>query len=201
MLESIVELVESAFKKGYDLDTLQVLAPMYRGLAGIDAINRTLQKNLIKGDDICLEVSGKIYFNGDKVLQLKNDYEQNIVNGDIGYVHSILTKRDGEPEGLKVDFGGNFVDMSKADVNYPVVDLGYCISIHKSQGSEYDVVIIPILNTNRVMLNRKLLYTAVTRAKKYLILLGEKSALNYAIESANFKKRNTSLCDAIVKIS
>ncbi len=162
---------------GYKLDTdIQVLIPMYKGGVGIDSTNNFLQNAFnpnVVDDKEKNETSDNFYID-DKVIQLVNQYEDSVMNGDMGVVSDILGKKE-----LVVDFQGNKVKYKGQDINN--ISLAYAISIHKSQGSEFPVVILPIFPSYRVMLNKKLLYTAVTRAKDYLVLIGDFITLNRTI--------------------
>lgn len=185
--------------KGYDYKRVQIMAPMYHGENGIDNLNKELQNvfnptskeiNEIKYGDI-------IYREGDKILQLVNMPDLNVFNGDIGIIvkieYSSRTK-SGKDE-ITIDFDGNLVIYVPKDFNK--FKHGFIISIHKSQGSEFEMVIIPICNSYKRMLYRKLLYTAITRAKKKLIILGEVNAFIYSINNNNEYIRKTSLLDKI----
>lgn len=191
--EKIVSYVKSALTK-WTIDEVQVLAPIYNGDAGIDEINFEMQKNYLDITQPHIQSGVYKYFVGDKILQLKNRHEDGIVNGDIGYVKKLIFKdEENTEELLRVQFDEVSVDFTKADIYYPEITHGYCMSVHKSQGSEYDVVILPIYNHYGQILDRQLLYTAITRAKKYLILLGDKSAFEKAVARANVHSRNTGL--------
>ena len=164
---------------GYKLDTdIQVLIPMYKGGVGIDSTNNYLQNtfnpNIISATNEKDDDSPSFYID-DKIIQLVNQYEDSVMNGDMGVVSDVLGKKE-----LVVDYQGNKVKYKGQDLNN--IQLAYAISIHKSQGSEFNVVILPIFPSYRVMLNKKLLYTAVTRAKDYLVLIGDFITLNRCIK-------------------
>ena len=169
---------------------MQILAPLYKGDNGIDSLNVFIQDILNKKDFSKDETihDGILYRNGDKVLHLVNNVDFNVFNGDIGEIIRILK---GKSKQIIIDFDGNIVEYTPS--NYDNFKLGYTISIHKAQGSEFSVVIIPILNSYGPMLYKKLIYTAVTRAKQKLILLGELSALKKAILTDKDESRKTSL--------
>ena len=172
--------------KNYDLNKIQVLAPIYKGDNGIDELNYFIQ-SLINPSSNKKEtiIDAVKYKEGDKVLQLVNLPDENIYNGDIGFITSINNKK------ITIDYDGNITTFEKnSELN---IKLGYAISIHKSQGSEFDVVILPVLNIYKNMLYKKLIYTAITRAKKKLIIIGEIDAFKKGILNNKEDKRKTSL--------
>lgn len=175
---------------------IQILAPLYKGDNGIDSLNVFVQDILNKKDFSKDETihDGVLYRNGDKVLHLVNNVDFNVFNGDIGEIIRILK---GKSKQIIIDFDGNIVEYTPS--NYDNFKLGYTISIHKAQGSEFSVVIIPILNSYGPMLYKKLIYTAVTRAKQKLILLGEISALKKAILTDKDESRKTSLKNFLIE--
>ncbi len=173
--------------KDVDLNDIQVMAPVYKGDNGIDELNFFLQDilNPKKSGTKEVRIEGINYRINDKVLQLVNMPDDNIYNGDIGYIENFDKTK------VSINFDGNYVTFDKvSDIS---IKLGYTISIHKSQGSEFDIVILPILNIYSNMLYKKLIYTAVTRAKKKLIILGEKTAFNKAIHNNKDRSRKTNL--------
>ncbi|KAF0468457.1 SF1B family DNA helicase RecD2 [Pediococcus pentosaceus] len=194
IVDAIDQIAQKAVDKGISKNDIQVLAPMYRGSAGVDEINRHLQKvlNPPQTDKPKKIESGNQTFRiGDKVLQLVNSPENNIFNGDIGEITGIVMEKQGKGRAhLVVDYDGNEVTYAKTDLGQ--LTLAYCISIHKSQGSEFPVVIMPMVHQYYRMLQRNLLYTGLTRASNSIILLGEPDAYQRAVsnESSN---RNTSL--------
>lgn len=182
--------IAKKFKK-FDYKNFQVLAPMYKNLNGIDNLNKILQdvfnpkdksKNEVKVDDV-------IYREDDKVLQLTNMPDENVFNGDIGIISTVDQKY------IEIDFDGNIVKYTPS--NYKKFKHGYAISIHKSQGSEFDTVILPISKSYSKMLYRKLYYTAVTRSKKKLIVLGELDALDIASKNNSSSDRKSTLKDVL----
>ena len=185
IIKNLTKICSQILDKGYDYKRFQVMAPMYAGVNGIDNLNKELQKIFNPEDKSKKEVKyGDITYRvKDKVLQLVNDPDNNVFNGDIGIITSIksgIQTKSGNLE-VVIDFDGNLV-------NYQVKDLGnikhgYIISIHKSQGSEFDLVVIPITHEYRRMLYRKLIYTGVTRAKKKLIIIGEPQAFIDSVHS------------------
>jgi exodeoxyribonuclease V alpha subunit len=194
----IVELCEKALAKGYSDKEIQVLIPMYKGINGIDNINVMLQNvfNPKKNNQEEFIYNNIKYRVGDKVLQIKNNNDLNISNGDIGTVKNIDYK-DKEYV-ITIDFNDELYEYTPKD--FEDIRLGYAISIHKSQGSEFDIVILPMdLSYNR-MLYRKLIYTAVTRAKKSLLIVGEKEAFIKSIKNQKEIVRKTSLDDKLLEL-
>ena len=191
----ISELCKKALEKGYNYNQVQVLVPMYKGLNGINNLNNKLQEIFNPKSDTKDEYihNDTIFREGDKVLQTKNLNDLEISNGDIGIIDSI-TKTTNNVSAI-INFDGIVVEFTKK--NFDDLRLGYAISIHKSQGSEFDIVIMPMDLSFKRMLYRKLLYTGVTRAKKSLTLVGEKSAFIYATSRLEGESRNTLLCDLL----
>lgn len=182
--------------KDMSIYDIQVLAPMYKGDNGIDALNMYMQGILNEKDNFKNELlhNGMIYREGDKVIQLVNSVEDNVFNGDIG---EIVRVNKGKKKEIVCDFDGNMVNYSTS--TFENFKLGYVISIHKSQGSEFKIVILPVLNAYSFMLYRKIIYTAVTRAKEKLIVIGEESALRKAISVDRDENRNTLLRELLVE--
>lgn len=197
--DTIKQICIMSKEKGINEETLQVLAPLYRGENGIDNLNKILQsiynpedenKNETKYGDV-------IYREHDKVLQLVNDPDNNVFNGDIGYITKIETIYDPKrKEIITIDFDGSKVEYNREDLIN--IKHAYCISIHKSQGSEFSHVIIPISRIYHNMLYNKLIYTGVSRAKKSLILLGESDSLIMAINNEYSTKRQTNLKEELI---
>lgn len=184
-------LCQKALEKGYSYKEIQVLIPMYKGVNGIDAMNIMLQDvfNPVNDKNNTFTHNNVTYRVGDKVLQIKNNNDLNISNGDIGTIENIVYKNNEYI--IYIDFNDEIYEYSAKD--FDDIRLGYAISIHKSQGSEFDIVILPMdLSYNR-MLYRKLIYTAVTRAKRSLMVVGEIEALNKAIINEREEIRKTSL--------
>ena len=181
--------------KDYNYNDLIILAPMYKTVNGIDNLNEIAREIFNPYNNQNEIVIGDVkYLEGDKVIELVNMPDDSVYNGDIGIIQSI-DKEKGE---IYIDFDGNLVKYNKSTfLNFR---LGYVTSIHKSQGSEYKVVIIIMLNEYFRMLYRKLLYTGVTRAKKNLYILGEESAIIKAINSNNIHERCTTLLDMVNKM-
>lgn len=181
----IEKVVTKAKEKGFSIRDIQVLAPMYKGVAGIDTLNKMIQnilnpKTVQKRELVYFE---KVYRIGDKVLQLVNQPEQNIFNGDIGEIVNIFydSETSDKQDEVIVSYDGNEVIYKKQELNN--ITLAYCCSIHKAQGSEFPLVILPMLDNYSRMLRRDLLYTAMTRSKKTLILCGQKTAFQKACAS------------------
>jgi len=170
-------------------DAIQVLTPMYRGPVGVTALNERLQASLNPAGDIKLEkkLFGQIFRTGDKLMQTKNNYEKDVFNGDIGYLFSI----DPVEQTLIVDFDRRAVTYDWSDADQLV--LAYAISVHKSQGSEFPAVVIPLVTQHYLMLQRNLLYTAVTRAKQLCVLVGSRRAIGIAVRNDKVTRRYTAL--------
>ena len=176
-----------------DYDKFQVLAPIYAYDNGIDDLNNYLQEIINpKKDSNFIVVGEEIYRVFDKVIQLVNMPDENVYNGDVGIIEKISTK----PKEIYVNYDGNVVKYTPSI--FDNIKHGFCISIHKAQGSEFDTVIIPVLHKYSKMLYKKLIYTAVTRSKKRLYLLGEESALKEAINNNFYRDRKTTLKDFII---
>ncbi len=188
-------------ERGFDYKKLQVMAPMYAGINGIDNLNKELQTifNPSSAEKLEIHYGDIIFRENDKILQLVNMPDENIYNGDIGIIKTIIpaSLSQSSKNEIEVDFDGHIVKYKPKDFNK--IKHGYIISIHKSQGSEFDTVIIPICHTYQRMLYRKLIYTGITRAKKRLILLGEPDAFVKAIQNNNEFKRKTSLNERLNK--
>ncbi len=200
IIPSINFIIKKALDKGYTDKEIQVLAPIYKSINGIDNLNRNLQQifNPKSPDKNELELSDVIYRKGDKVLQLANDPDLNLSNGDIGYILDI-TKKDktsSKKDEILIDFDGNKVVYTKE--KFINIRHGYAISIHKSQGSEFPMVIMPIVNNYNRMLYNKLIYTAVTRAKSSLIIIGDPACFINGIKNDYVENRKTTLKDMII---
>ena len=199
---SLKNVCKQIIDKGYDYKNFQIMAPMYRGIHGIDALNRELQDifNEKSEEKKELLVGDVIYREQDKILQLVNMPEENIFNGDIGYIEKIVDSKHSESKKneIHVNFDGHIVSYTPND--FYKIRHGFVISIHKSQGSEFEFVLLPMSTTYRRMLYRKLLYTAVTRAKRKLVLIGEEDAFIYGTENLNESTRKTKLCEKLEKI-
>ena len=181
---TIEKILDAAIRSGIPARDIQVLAPMYRGAAGIDAINQLMQEllNPLQKGQISFEASQFQYRSGDKVIHLVNDAEVNVFNGDLGYITDLIPGKytESKQDEMMIDFDGNEVSYPRNE--WYKIRLAYAMSIHKSQGSEFPVVILPITSASKRMLERNLIYTAITRAKSKLILLGELQAFDYAVK-------------------
>ncbi|MBU7126909.1 ATP-dependent RecD-like DNA helicase, partial [Staphylococcus aureus] len=195
-IPTVVEkVVTSAVNKGYTMADIQVLAPMYKGNAGIKRLNQVLQDilNPKKKDTREIEFGDVVFRKGDKVLQLVNRPNDNIFNGDIGVIVGIFGAKENalNKDVLVVDFEGNEITFTKQDMME--LTHAYCTSIHKSQGSEFPIVIMPIVKQYFRMLQRPILYTGLTRAKTSLVLLGDPEAFDIGLKT-NGQARLTQLC-------
>lgn len=192
-------IVSRAVDKGYDMRDIQVLAPIYRGNAGINKLNQVLQEILNPLDEDKKEIKfGDIHFRtGDKVLQLINRREDNIFNGDSGIIDEVILKDEdekAEKDMLIVDYDGRHIAYERKDLSE--LAHAYCTSIHKAQGSEYPIVIMPLVKSYRHMLIKNILYTGITRAKESLILCGDENAFYDALDNEGIT-RHTTLIEAL----
>jgi exodeoxyribonuclease V alpha subunit len=193
-LSTVLELVTARLPRRYGLDPIrdiQVLSPMHKGQLGTQSINRLLQQHLNDSENKVMR-GEQIFAAGDKVMQIRNNYEKGVFNGDIGFVQEIT-----ESEGLKVDFGDQAIIYEHSDLDELVH--AYCISIHKSQGCEFKAVIIILMTQHYIMLQRNLLYTALTRARQLCVLVGMKKALPIAINNSTALHRYSRLAERIGK--
>lgn len=177
--------------EGFDvLKDVQVLSPMHRFLCGVENLNLMLQEQLNpKKNQDELKYSSQTFRFGDKVMHIRNNYQKNVFNGDIGFIQDINNEK------LTVDYFDHIVTYEKNELNE--LTLAYASSVHKSQGSEYKVVIIPLSTSHYIMLQRNLLYTAITRAKQKVIIIGSKKALMTAVQSNRTQKRYTLLAERL----
>ena len=197
IIPSLVNIVKKVISKGYDYKRVQIMAPMYAGVNGIDTINKVLQDvfNPVELNKKELKYGDVIYRENDKILQLVNDPDNNVFNGDIGVIKNIEFKgKSGKPE-MTIDYDSNIVTYTLKDFNK--FKHGFIISIHKSQGSEFELVIMPVSNSYKRMLYKKLIYTGITRAKKRLIIIGEPMAFMYGIRNNTELKRKTGLLEKL----
>lgn len=190
VVDNVLEITDTYQDLSYK--EFQILCPMYKTIAGIDEINRHVQNkvNPKTKNKKELQYGDVIFRENDKVLQLTNMPDENVYNGDIGIIKEIKTSPKKE---IIIDFDGNIVKYTPSNFNN--FRLAYAISIHKAQGSEFDVVIIPIVRNFNKMLYRKLIYTGITRSKKKLYLIGDINALKYAVSNNNSDIRRTSIKD------
>ena len=194
--ETIVSLVCDRLPKAYRQPNanIQVLTPMQRGVVGAANLNMALQQAL-NHNTAALVRGGYTFKEGDRVMQLRNNYDKDVYNGDLGYVRSV----DMEERTLTVDFDGQMVEYEASELDE--LTLAYATTIHKSQGSEYPIVVMPVLMTHYVMLQRNLIYTGITRAKKICVLVGQTKALAYAIHNMKVLKRNTRLKERLAPVA
>ena len=189
--QMIERIVEVAIRNGIPAQDVQVLAPMYRGQAGIDHINQLMQDliNPVVKEQLIFEATDGQYRQGDRVIHLVNDAESNVFNGDLGYITDLLPAKyaDSKQDELTINFDGNEIVYQRSE--WDKIRLAYAMSIHKSQGSEFPVVILPITSSSHRMLQRNLIYTAITRAKNKLVLLGEKSAFAFAVKNTGTTRK------------
>ena len=190
--DTIVDLVAARLPKQYHVKpgSIQVLTPMQRGVVGAANLNHRLQETLNRSEEF-LRHSGMVFQLYDKVMQIKNNYEKEVFNGDIGRIMAV-----------NMDDRELTVRFDDRDVVYDITELdelvhAYATTIHKAQGSEYPIVVMPVLMTHYVMLQRNLIYTGITRAKKLLVMVGTKKALNYAVHNVTVNVRNTKLCQRL----
>ena len=184
----IVELVNKKLPGYYrtPASQIQVLTPMQRGVVGATNLNMALQEALNpKGEG--LRRSGFVYRPNDKVMQIKNNYDKEVFNGDIGIIESV----DLQDRTLLVNFEGRSIEYDATELDELVH--AYATTIHKAQGSEYPIVVMPVLMNHFVMLQRNLIYTGITRAKRILVMVGTKKALAYAVRNVTVTRRNTLL--------
>ena len=197
----MIEVCTKLKNKGYDYKKFQVMAPMYAGELGIDNLNRHLQNIFNPSDKKKKEFKygDIVYRENDKVLQLVNLPDLNVFNGDIGIITKVISSnysKSGKTE-LEIDFDGNVVNYQSKDLIN--IKHGYIISIHKSQGSEFELVVMPISMQYRRMLYRKLIYTGITRARKKLIIIGNPDALTYSVSNTIEVPRKTDLLNKLNK--
>ncbi len=193
VVASIIDLYTKKLPDRFGLDPIrdiQVLSPMHKGIAGTINLNKVLQTRL-NTHTSALSHNGNRFKVNDKVMHLKNNYQKDVFNGDIGTITNI----DKANSLLSVDFYGRNVDYDINEIDE--LSLGYAISVHKSQGSEYPAVILPIITQQYVMLQRNLLYTAITRAKKLVVLIGAKKALAIALKNNKPQMRRSGLADRL----
>ncbi|GAB4073350.1 ATP-dependent RecD-like DNA helicase [Barrientosiimonas marina] len=199
LIDVVTTVFDRAQKKGIDVKDIQVLAPMYRSQAGITMINQHLQALINPASPQKREARTQdaVFRVGDKVLQLVNQPEDGIYNGDIGEVAAIFSANENvdHVEQLVIDFEGKEISFERKD--YINITLAYCISIHKSQGSEFPIVMLPVFPVYRRMLKKNLLYTAITRSKQSLVICGDKQAFLDGVKRQDTNQRYTSLIEKL----
>ena len=198
----VLRAVQERIPRAFGLDPLkdvQVLAPMHRGAAGTERLNAALAEALA-GDRPVLDLPpaslqrgdrARVFRMGDKLMQIRNDYDRDVFNGDIGFISALSRDESNEPNGIVVDFDGRKVQYDLDSLG--ALELAYAISIHKSQGSEYAAVVVPLCGAHHMMLRRNLLYTAITRGKSLVVLVAEPRALARAVGVTEGDERDTGL--------
>lgn len=190
IINDLIVITKNAIDAGYDLiEDVQILIPMYKGSVGIDAVNQAFQTYFQEDKKVFMQRGTNLFYIGDKVMHLVNSPDKGVMNGDIGIVSSIYSTKDNE-QVLIVKYLEGEVAYAKSELEE--LTLAYAISIHKSQGSEYKIVLIPLVKGYSIMLKKELLYTAITRAKSYLYLIGDLYLISFSSGKVN-KKRQTKL--------
>jgi exodeoxyribonuclease V alpha subunit len=195
-VEWVRDVVQERIPARFQLDSLrdiQVMAPLYRGAAGVNAINLALQEALNPTSAIKAErqMFGSTYRVGDKLMQIRNDYEKNVYNGDIGLLREISN----ENHVLTLEIDGRSIDYDWSEGDH--LTHAFAITVHKSQGSEFPAVVLPVLTQHYIMLQRNLLYTAITRAKELCVLVGNKRAIAIAVKNNQVAQRWSGLADRV----
>ncbi len=197
IVQTVVDLVQTRLPRKFAVDPvrdIQVLCPMNRGITGARGINQALQAVLNPPDEHSIDKFGNRFSVGDKVMQIENNYDRDVYNGDIGFV----TGMDPGEEELSVEFDARVVSYPFGELDELV--LCYATTIHKSQGSEYPVVVIPISTQHYMMLKRNLIYTGITRGKQLVVLVGQKKALAMAVKGRQVERRWSKLKDRLVSL-
>jgi exodeoxyribonuclease V alpha subunit len=194
----ILDLVERRLPARYHLNPMtdiQVLSPMYKGPTGVICLNEELQARLNPKAYAEVEWGGRLLRAGDKVMQVRNNYDKGVFNGDVGWVRSI----NKEDSSLKVEFleeaGPMLVEYEFSELDELI--LAYAVTVHKSQGSEYPAIVVPLTRDHSMLLQRNLLYTAITRAKRLCVLVGQQRALEHAVRNNRVARRNTGLAERL----
>jgi exodeoxyribonuclease V alpha subunit len=190
MIEKLVgDRIPDAFGMNPVLD-IQVLSPMHRGIAGVSDLNVRLQ-GLLNPSGRELAHGARKFRARDKVMQIRNNYDKDVFNGDLGLISSI----DHETRQIAVDFDGRIVEYEFSELDE--IELAYAISIHKSQGSEYRAVVVPVIMQHYILLQRNLIYTAATRGKELVVFVGSRNALSTAIKNAKMRRRHSRLAERL----
>jgi len=187
---TVLELVSRRIPDGFGLDPMkdvQVLTPMHRGECGAQALNVALQQTLNPSAGVELTRGSRCYRPGDRVMQVRNDYDREVFNGELGVVEAV----DADEGELAIEMDGRRLTYSREELDALVP--AYAVSIHKSQGSEYPAVVIPVCGEHWVMLRRNLLYTGITRGERFVALVGSRRALGRCLSNRDVMKRRTSL--------
>ena len=197
----VLDFVQRRIPTHYHLDPMsdiQVLSPMYRGPLGVTSLNEELQAHLNPKAFVELEWGGRSLRLGDKVMQVRNNYDKSVFNGDVGWIRSI----NKENSILKVEFleeaGPMLVEYAFHELDELL--LAYAVTVHKSQGSEYPAIVLPLVNQHYMLLQRNLLYTAITRAKHLCVLVGQPRALEVAVKNNRVAQRNTGLAERLTHL-
>jgi len=198
----ILDLVQRRLPAKYHFDPItdiQVLSPMYKGAVGVKMLNERLQAQLNPHGIAQVEWGDRILRVGDKVMQTKNDYDKGVFNGDVGFIRRI----DKENATVRVEFLEEAGPLSVSYEFHELDDLvlAYAVTVHKSQGSEYAAIILPLFREHRMLLQRNLLYTAITRAKRFCVLVGQPQALDIAVHNNRVAWRNTALTERLLQLS
>lgn len=195
--ETIVDIAANRLPKKYDINPatdIQVIAPMYQGACGVDMLNNKLQNALNPTREQEIEYGNNTYRVGDRIMQVSNDYEKSVFNGDVGIIETI----DKDEENIVIDYPGvGQVNYNKGELSN--IAMAYAVTIHKSQGSEYPIVILPLLTQHYIMLKRNLFYTALTRAEDTAVLVGSKKAIGIAVNTEKREDRLSMLADRLSK--
>lgn len=194
----VLDFVQRRIPRHYQLNSMtdiQVLSPMYRGPVGVNSLNEELQARLNPDSPVTLEWGGRVFRAGDKVMQQRNDYDKGVFNGDVGWIRSIQK----ENSTIKVEFleeaGPLLVSYEFHELDE--LTLAYAVTVHKSQGSEYPAIVVPLVREHYMLLQRNLLYTAITRAKRLCVLIGQPRALEVAVRNDRVALRNTALAERL----
>ena len=194
--QTIINLCTERLPKYYGvspIEDIQVLCPMTRGDSGTIQLNAALQASL-NTNTVSIKYGSSVYKLGDKVMQIRNNYDKSVFNGDIGTISAI----DNEDRTIQIKFDGNDIEYDVSELDE--VALAYAVTVHKSQGSEYPIVVCPVTTQHYMMLQKNLLYTAITRAKKVLVLIGSKKALSIAVRNKKSAERNTLLAQRLQEL-
>jgi exodeoxyribonuclease V alpha subunit len=199
--QRVLDYVQNRIPRHFHLNPLsdiQVLSPMYKGPTGVSLLNIELQERLNPGKVGALEWNGHIFRPGDKVMQVRNDYDKGVFNGDVGWIRQI----NKEHATMRVEFqeeaGPMLIEYEFHELDELV--LAYAVTIHKSQGSEYPAIVVPLVQQHYMLLQRNLLYTAITRAKRLCVIIGQPRALEVAVKNDRVALRNTGLAERLRSI-